>query len=147
VRNEKELHEQIADLPTDFPALFSDEVFARARFWVAVTGDDIIGSVGFLDDVDESEGGVVELNSFSVSAAYRGMGVGSSLLKISLKSEFERGVLTVKLLTLGVLMENAIRLYISCGFQIVSESMGNNYELKRMRLKRENATKWLLEGM
>jgi ribosomal protein S18 acetylase RimI-like enzyme len=95
--------------------------------------------VGYLD---EEQYGFVELSSFSVETEYRCMGVGSALLQRSLQEEFEKGTAQVKLLSLGDVMENAIRLYSRFGFRIYEEeSKTGNYNLKRMVLTRDEMTR------
>lgn len=137
VRSEEELRSQIDDLPTDFPALFSDEIFLRSRCWVAVSSSaEIVGSLSYIGNSDDGNS-IVELSSFSVKASCRGQGIGTALLSISLPVEYERGVRSVKLLTLGVVMESAIRLYKTFGFEIVAEEFCRTYECKRMVLDLE----------
>jgi len=137
VRNETELHNQIKDLPTDFPALFSDELFSAetTRYWVAEaitgtgsgTGPTIVGSIGLLDQTDEDANPVTHLNSFSVEHSYRGKGLGRRLLHTALLDCVQRGVTRVQLLTLGDVLEPAVRLYASAGFVVVREHNLSTY--------------------
>mmetsp|Transcript_9840 Transcript_9840/g.9942 ORF Transcript_9840/g.9942 Transcript_9840/m.9942 type:complete len:207 (-) Transcript_9840:103-723(-) len=138
VRNEKELHIQLEDLRTDFPALFSDEIFSAetTRYWVAECHFNIVGCIGVMDRVsDTSPEPFTYINSFSVESDFRKLGIGRQLLSTVLMDTFERGIHTVKLLTLKDVMEPAIQLYRSVGFQIEREDKsGYPYNLIDMIL-------------
>ena len=91
-----EREHQISDLVTDFPQLYSVDVFHQGSFWVATERDEIVGCIGLVPDKDQPK--VTWLNTFSVAKEMRGKNIGSKLLQEAL------GAVTtdkVRLITLG----------------------------------------------
>ena len=118
VRNEKELFDQTNELPDDFPALYSEELFLNDKithYLVAVTNsvdNRIIGSIGILDDEKNYNNDVTtiktaKLNSFFVSEEYQNMGIGQDLMNEALQQAKLRHIQRIEVLTMREVYDNA----------------------------------------
>jgi len=143
VRNENELNFQIADLPTDFPHLFSDEIFNKSICFVATVDDEIVGCINLVQEFsqDRLNDKIFELNSFSVDANHRNMGIGKSLLKTALLYACKEEADEVKLLTLQNVMLAAVKLYRHFGFEDYKEGVGGDYHLLYMSINKVKLAK------
>ena len=142
VRNELELNTQISELKTDFPCLFSNELFEKCCCWIATSTEDekIIGSIVLSDSYSEKNPilKVVELQSFSVDSNWRRLGVGKALMNAALNYAYDNCIDEITLLTLKDIMQSAINLYSSFKFKVYKESIGGSYNLLYMSLNRED---------
>lgn len=117
------LRHQIEDLPTDFPALFSDKAFSSqcVAAWIAVEIDGegkerITGAAGLTLEEEDSKEGCVHLNFLFVDKALRGQRLGPRLLETALEEARRRGFAAIRLLTLDRIYARAIALYARQGF-------------------------------
>lgn len=106
------------DLPIDDDDLQKiPEVYAgKSRFWVAVDGDKVVGTVGILD----RGGNVVKLRRMFVQKEYRGTGLGQKLLETALQFAREAGYTKIKLNT-HQNMKRAHRFYEKNNFILLGE--------------------------
>lgn len=95
----------------EFDADLNDPATAYAALWLAVDGDDVIGSVALRDLGDST----VELKRMYLRPAARGRGLGKELLALALAWSRERGFERVRLDT-SERMVAAQRLYEAHGF-------------------------------
>ena len=70
-----ERENQISDLETDFPQLYSREVFNQGKFWVTIANEKIVGTIGLMPDKYTEV--ITWLNTFSVAKDMRGKGLGT----------------------------------------------------------------------
>lgn len=118
---------QLADLPTDFPPLFSDDAFRRAAVFAARdAGGLLVGAAGLAFEADPPG---AELLFLSVHPSARQRGVAQELVKAALAEAERRGCSKIKLLTLLGILEPACRLYEKLGFQLVSSKVVEWYHL------------------
>ncbi|MFL5950400.1 MAG: GNAT family N-acetyltransferase [Gaiellaceae bacterium] len=87
---------------------------AYSALWVAVDGDDVVGSVALRD----LGGGVVELKRMYLRPAQRGRGLGRELLALAIGWACSNGMTSVRLDT-SERMVAAQRLYEAHGFERV----------------------------
>lgn len=92
-----ERERQICDLEDDFPHFSCIESFRRGKFWVALDGDSIVGSIGLLPDKNEPDT-ITWLNTFSVAKNKRGNKIGSRLFALGMGAIKTK---KVRLVTLG----------------------------------------------
>ena len=137
VRNPEEMRAQVADLPTDFPDLYDDDVFSRpgSVHLIAREGPTsrIIGCIGLRSPLPSPPAGEKNpshwyLSYLSVAPECRGRGVGRALLlaviRHAVRYDRESGAGTstsIKLLTLRDVYDPAIALYTSAGFLVDRE--------------------------
>ena len=151
VRNEKELFDQTNELPDDFPALYSEELFLNDKithYLVAVTNsvdNRIIGSIGILDDEKNYNNDVTtiktaKLNSFFVSKEYQNMGIGQDLMNEALQQAKLRHIQRIEVLTMREVYDNAIQLYQKYGFTIFKDYKSPHYNIIEMCLFIKNST-------
>ena len=90
-------------------------------FWVAESNGKIIGCVGMTQNaVPHHDKDVkAEIKHLCVASAYRGRGIGRSLLKVAInQAQSEENIVSVVAETLGhTSMAAARRLYLRCGFE------------------------------
>jgi GNAT superfamily N-acetyltransferase len=98
-------------LDPEFDSDLDDPATAYAALWVAVDGDDVIGSVALRDLGD----GAVELKRMYLRPSARGRGLGKELLALALEWSREHGFDRVRLDT-SERMVAAQRLYEAHGF-------------------------------
>ncbi|KAH6691443.1 putative GNAT family N-acetyltransferase [Plectosphaerella plurivora] len=114
------------DLDTHFEALIAriladfldnyDE--ARERCWIAERDDEKLGTISVVKDSKDPDAARIRL--LLVEPAARGLGVGSTLVRMCVDFAREAGYKRVVLLTQSVLT-GAIRLYQAAGFQLIEE--------------------------
>jgi len=95
----------------EFDSDLDDPATAYAALWVAVDGDDVIGSVALRDLGD----GAIELKRMYLRPSARGRGLGKELLALALQWSREHGFNRVRLDT-SERMVAAQRLYEAHGF-------------------------------
>lgn len=106
----------IARIVADFLDNYDD---ARERCWIAEgPGGERLGTVSLVRDGKDPEAARIRL--LLVEPAARGLGVGSTLVRMCVDFAREAGYKRVVLLTQSVLT-GAIRLYRAAGFQLVDE--------------------------
>jgi GNAT superfamily N-acetyltransferase len=98
-------------LDPEFDGDLDDPATAYSALWVAVDGDDVIGSVALRDLGD----GAVELKRMYLRPSARGRGLGKELLALALEWSREHGFDRVRLDT-SERMVAAQRLYEAHGF-------------------------------
>ena len=99
------------ELDPEFDADLDDPAVVYAAMWVAVEGDEVIGSVALRD----LGAGTVELKRMYLRPAARGRGLGKQLLALALEWSREHGFDRVRLDT-SERMVAAQRLYEAHGF-------------------------------
>ena len=121
--NPTALGHQIEDLPTDFPALFSDRAFAShcVSAWVMVIdgeekSESIAGTIGLTREEEDSSEGHVHINWLFVDPAFRGLSIGPTLLTAAADHARANGFKSVRLLTLSGIYDRAIAMYRKRGF-------------------------------
>jgi len=150
VRNEKEREVQEKDLPNDFPALYSDEEFSKGKVWIArdeqtneligcislyvcQEGEEHMGAIsGFVQvsnrsDDDMALGKKAWIHMLSVHPERRGKGLGRTLLNVALDEAKSQHVDRVLLITLPEVMQPAIKLYESVGFELLERVQTTHY--------------------
>lgn len=106
------------DLPIDDGDLQKiTEVYqGKSRFWIAVDGDKVVGTVGILDRGEN----VAKLRRMFVQKEYRGTGLGQKLLDTALTFAKEAGYTKIKLNT-HVNMQRAHHFYEKNKFILMGE--------------------------
>lgn len=94
----------------------------RERCWIAVRGEEILGSVFLVRDSDEC----AKLRLLFVEPAARGLGIGAGLVDACVRFAREAGYRELKLWTNGALL-SARRIYQAAGFRLVSEEQDHLY--------------------
>jgi GNAT superfamily N-acetyltransferase len=109
------------DLPIDDGDLQKiPEVYnGKSRFWVAVDGDNVVGTVGILDRGENT----AKLRRMFVQKVYRGTGLGQKLLDTALTFAKEAGYVQIKLNT-HANMKRAHHFYEKNKFVLVGAKCG-----------------------
>ncbi|CAH7131220.1 N-acetyltransferase 8 [Phodopus roborovskii] len=110
-------------LHTDMADITKSYLSARGSgFWVAESGDQVVGIVGGLPVKDAPPGRKqLQLFRLSVSSQHRGRGIAKALVRTVLQFARDQGYSDVILET-GFLQRGAVNLYYSMGFQKTGES-------------------------
>jgi ribosomal protein S18 acetylase RimI-like enzyme len=137
--NEEAREQQRLELPDDFPELFSDEVWINTISLLCFSSRDVdaderpllIGCIGMRHHSNET----AEIGYFYVHNKYRRLGIGRSLLKLSLSwlkrissaALFPYSYKKIVLITLLDILDAAIKLYKSEGFVVQEEKQSKFY--------------------
>lgn len=101
--------------------LFQQE---NAYFWLAIVGQEIIGTCGIFP-TKGLPNGCIELVKFYIKSTYRGKGLGKKLMEISLDKAREIGFESVYLESLPQL-NTAVGMYEKAGFKHIKERLGES---------------------
>jgi len=93
----------------------------RSRIWLCEHDGQLVGSIALLD-----RGEAAQLRYFVIDAAYRGIGLGSKLMKLYMEFFDIIGFTSSYLLTTDDL-DDAARLYTKHGFELVSNTGSDAY--------------------
>ncbi|XP_031236762.1 probable N-acetyltransferase CML5 [Mastomys coucha] len=104
-------------LQTDMADITKSYLNAHGSFWVAESGEQVVGMVGCLPVKDPPLGGKqMQLFHLSVSSQHRGQGIAKALVRAVLQFARDQGYSDVVLET-SVIQQSAITLYEAMGFQ------------------------------
>ncbi|XP_059112737.1 N-acetyltransferase family 8 member 2-like [Peromyscus eremicus] len=106
---------------TDLADITKSYLNARGSFWVAVSGDQVVGIVGCLPVKAPPSGRKqLELFRLSVSSQHRGQGMAKALVRTVLQFARDQGYRDVVLQT-SIVQYSALALYQAMGFQKTDE--------------------------
>lgn len=96
----------------------------KSPYWVALDGQNIIGSCGLYPTPGLPEG-CVELVKFYVNNNYRGLGIGKHLMQMALDEAKSLGYSSVYLESLPQL-DKAVGMYEQAGFEHIPQRLGES---------------------
>ncbi|XP_028718961.1 N-acetyltransferase family 8 member 2-like [Peromyscus leucopus] len=106
---------------TDLADITKSYLNARGSFWVAESGDQVVGTVGCLPVKDPPSGKKqLQLFRLSVSSEHRGQGIAKALVRTVLQFARDQGYSDVVLET-SIVQYSALALYQAMGFQKTDE--------------------------
>ncbi|XP_042130454.1 N-acetyltransferase family 8 member 2-like [Peromyscus maniculatus bairdii] len=106
---------------TDLADITKSYLNARGSFWVAESGDQVVGIVGCLPVKDPPSGRKqLQLFRLSVSSQHRGQGIARALVRTVLQFARDQGYSDVVLET-SIVQYSALALYQAMGFQKTDE--------------------------
>jgi ribosomal protein S18 acetylase RimI-like enzyme len=132
VRNEAELKLQIDDLQTDFPDLFSDEIFQLGHYWKVEQDQNLIGAIGLTPYQDSTS--IIYLSFLGVSPLHRNLGLGKKLLDIIIPFSRSKNYQFIRLTTLPGVFNSACHLYEKYGFKEISRQQSLTYNVVVLEL-------------
>ena len=108
-------------LQADMADITKSYLNARGSFWVAESGDQVVGIVGCLPVQDPPLGRKqLELFHLSVSSQHRGQGIAKALVRTVLQFARDQGYSDVVLET-SIVQYSALALYQAMGFRKTDE--------------------------
>lgn len=111
----KDLAGHTHSTPEFIQGTFDDACYLEGGVCLLKKGDEAIGTIVMMRDVDDPKAG--EIMGFGVSEGYRGVGLGRNLFRYGFNFLIERGIRPVFLSVNGE-NHNAIKLYQSEGFNL-----------------------------
>jgi ribosomal protein S18 acetylase RimI-like enzyme len=125
-----------AMVATELASFFSRFNERHDRFWIAVHGQLIVGSI----TIDGSEAAIkgAHLRWFILDPEYQGKGIGNQLMGEAMRFCEEKNFQRVHLSTF-VGLDQARHLYEKCGFKLVEEHESNTWGV----LVREQKFEWV----
>lgn len=105
-----EIWEQVA------PSYISDHYVNRGRFWLALSGEEVIGTIA----IQEKDPLIAEIKRMFVAPKFQGKGVGQKLLDTALDFAKSQSYKHVYLET-DALMKRAHRFYEKNGFRVYKD--------------------------
>ena len=126
---------QIADLPTDFPELWTDAAWRASACWRVETAGTLVGAVGLREcSKDGAPPGVLEIGYLFVDEGARGAGLGGRLLTAAIEAARTRRAPAVRLLTLTDQYASACRMYEGRGFALRGVEIHDMYSVSHFEL-------------
>lgn len=112
---------QMQDIAADFTILLHDDEYHSAHVAVARRATDglLVGCAAVVPPAES--GGLAHLKILSVARAYRGLGIGRSLVERCLDHARAKGAASIQLICLPAYSPDALHLYLDHGFVVVDD--------------------------
>jgi len=132
-RTPEEEAAQTADLPDDFPELYSDEIFRKAQYWMVEEAEKVVAVLGMRPDPQDTS--LVWISYLGVSKHLRKQGLAKKFMDMGIEWSKKSGFNSIQLVTLPGVLDTAVGIYKKYGFVDTEVKVTPHYNVTTMELK------------